>query len=130
MLGFPTMTTMLQGRRNRRREVRVTASSPFNPPSYQSRHAAKLSGYRRTITRLNRVAKNTERSDMSSTRSENRIAIYAELLSNLRQLSVVASLPSVSDSSTSACVSDDGLVLTVFHQGQNQSIVGHASGRG
>ncbi|KAL2212372.1 ubiquitin-conjugating enzyme E2C-binding protein [Sarocladium strictum] len=50
------------------------------------------------------------------------IAIYAELLSNLRQLSVVASLPSHSDGTTSASLSSDGLRLTVSHQGQTQEI--------
>lgn len=50
------------------------------------------------------------------------IAIYAELLSNLRQLSVVASLPSHSDGTTAASLSSDRLNLTVSHQGQTQEI--------
>ncbi|KAK0392565.1 hypothetical protein NLU13_2060 [Sarocladium strictum] len=59
---------------------------------------------------------------MSDKDSEQGLAVYAELLSNLRQLSVVASLPSLSDSTTSVFVSDDGLSLTVSHQEQSRML--------
>ncbi|KAL8693128.1 MAG: hypothetical protein Q9218_001980 [Villophora microphyllina] len=45
-------------------------------------------------------------------------SIYAELLVNIRRLTVVASLPSDSDSTTSVKLSPDGTVLTVLHEGQ------------
>ncbi|KAH8179793.1 HECT-like ubiquitin-conjugating enzyme (E2)-binding domain-containing protein [Sarocladium implicatum] len=51
------------------------------------------------------------------------ISVYAELLSNLRQLSVVASLPSPSDSTTSASISEDGSSLKVQHRGESQLLL-------
>lgn len=50
------------------------------------------------------------------------ISIYAELLSNIRQVSVVASLSSPPDSSTKAEISHEGRRLQVTHQGQTESI--------
>ncbi|RSM13330.1 hypothetical protein CEP52_001888 [Fusarium oligoseptatum] len=50
------------------------------------------------------------------------ISIYAELLSNIRQVSVVASLSSPPDSSTKAEISNEGRRLQVTHQGQTESI--------
>lgn len=50
------------------------------------------------------------------------ISIYAELLSNIRQVSVVASLSSPPDSSTKAEISNEGRRLEVTHQGQTESI--------
>lgn len=49
-------------------------------------------------------------------------AIYAELLSNIRQISVVASLSSPADSSTKAEISHEGRRLNVTHQDQTESI--------
>lgn len=43
--------------------------------------------------------------------------IYAELLSNIRQVSVVASLPTPSTLDTRATISDDGLRLNLLHNG-------------
>ncbi|KAH8737099.1 ubiquitin-conjugating enzyme E2-binding protein [Ilyonectria robusta] len=48
--------------------------------------------------------------------------IYAELLSNIRQVSVVVSLSSPADASTKAEVSQHGRQLQVAHQGQIESI--------
>lgn len=59
---------------------------------------------------------------MPTSASQDSITVYAELLSNLRQLSVVASLPSLSDASTSASLADNGSVLKVCHQGKTQAI--------
>ena len=56
----------------------------------------------------------------SAYRRSMNITVYSELLSNLRKLSIVASLPSPSDSTTSASISEDGSVLTVSHRGDCQ----------
>ncbi|KOS16896.1 Uncharacterized protein ESCO_004744 [Escovopsis weberi] len=45
-------------------------------------------------------------------------SIYAELLTNIRQVSVRASLPSPSDASTRAAVVDEGRRLQVHHRGE------------
>jgi hypothetical protein len=45
-----------------------------------------------------------------------RILVYAELLSNIRQVSVGCSLPSPCSTTTKASVSLDGMSLTVHHQ--------------
>lgn len=45
-----------------------------------------------------------------------KISLYAELLINIRQTTVVASLPSGSNSSTFVEISADRKVLTVFHE--------------
>ncbi|KAI2636922.1 ubiquitin-conjugating enzyme E2-binding protein [Hypomontagnella submonticulosa] len=50
------------------------------------------------------------------------ILIYAELLSNIRQVSVACSLHTPSSSGTRAVVSSDGLVLTIDHDGVETSI--------
>ncbi|KAI1379389.1 ubiquitin-conjugating enzyme E2-binding protein [Hypoxylon crocopeplum] len=55
------------------------------------------------------------------------ILIYAELLSNIRQVSVGCSLHTPSTSGTKATVSSDGRVLTVNHDGVETSI--HLPGR-
>ncbi|KAK9794571.1 putative Ubiquitin-conjugating enzyme E2C-binding protein [Seiridium cardinale] len=47
-----------------------------------------------------------------------RILIYAELLSNIRQISVGCSLPSACSSSTEANISPDGQRLTIRHEGE------------
>ncbi|KAF4984824.1 hypothetical protein FZEAL_52 [Fusarium zealandicum] len=54
--------------------------------------------------------------------SSKAISIYAELLSNIRNISVVASLSSAVDSSTKAEISQDGRHLTVTHQDQTENI--------
>jgi hypothetical protein len=51
-----------------------------------------------------------------------RIVLYSELLSNIRQVSVAASLPSPADQSTKAEVCDDGSRLRVHHQGQIETL--------
>ncbi|KAI2473050.1 ubiquitin-conjugating enzyme E2-binding protein [Annulohypoxylon bovei var. microspora] len=56
---------------------------------------------------------------MSSSHS---ILIYAELLSNIRQVSVGCSLPTPSQVATSAIVSSDGLVFTIHHDGVEASV--------
>lgn len=50
------------------------------------------------------------------------ISLYAELLSNIRQVSVVASLPSTSDASTKAELAVDGNAITISHQGLSQTL--------
>ncbi|KAI0387525.1 ubiquitin-conjugating enzyme E2-binding protein [Hypomontagnella monticulosa] len=50
------------------------------------------------------------------------ILIYAELLSNIRQVSVGCSLHTPSSSGTRAVVSSDGLVLTINHDGVETSV--------
>lgn len=54
--------------------------------------------------------------------SENAIIIYAELLTNLRQVTVKAVLPSVADSSTEAKVVGGGKALLVKHGEQVQEL--------
>ena len=54
--------------------------------------------------------------------SQSPATIYAELLSNIRQISVVASLSSPADSSTKADISNGGRQLNVTHQGHTESI--------
>ncbi|CEJ85793.1 hypothetical protein VHEMI03917 [[Torrubiella] hemipterigena] len=54
--------------------------------------------------------------------SENAIIIYAELLTNLRQVTVKAVLPSVADSSTEAKVVGGGKTLVVKHGEQVQEL--------
>lgn len=54
---------------------------------------------------------------------EESILIYAELLSNLRQVSVKASLTSPSDSTTNAEVSDDGSRIRVRHNGAVETLI-------
>ncbi|WXC55152.1 hypothetical protein SNK03_001123 [Fusarium graminearum] len=49
-------------------------------------------------------------------------AIYAELLSNIRQISVVASLSAPANPSTKAGISNGGRQLNVTHQGHMESI--------
>ncbi|KAI1841699.1 hypothetical protein JX265_006248 [Neoarthrinium moseri] len=51
-----------------------------------------------------------------------RILIYAELLSNIRQVSVGCSLPSPCSATTKADVSVDGLTLTIRHEDDQQSV--------
>lgn len=48
--------------------------------------------------------------------------MYAELLSNLRQLSIVATLPSASNGTTTASLSQDAAVITVEHEGERQQL--------
>ncbi|KAH9908733.1 ubiquitin-conjugating enzyme E2C-binding protein [Xylariomycetidae sp. FL2044] len=50
------------------------------------------------------------------------ILIYAELLSNIRQVSVACSLPTPSSDITRASVNSDGLRLTVTHDGLERSL--------
>ncbi|KAF4962668.1 hypothetical protein FSARC_9229 [Fusarium sarcochroum] len=54
--------------------------------------------------------------------SQTPTSIYAELLSNIRQISVVASLSTPADSSTKAEISHDGRQLNVTHQDRTESI--------
>ncbi|KAI1275165.1 ubiquitin-conjugating enzyme E2-binding protein [Xylaria sp. FL0933] len=51
-----------------------------------------------------------------------RILIYAELLSNIRQVSVGCSLPTPVSTDTQASVSADGQALTVTHCGSSQTL--------
>ncbi len=50
------------------------------------------------------------------------ISIYAELLENIRQVSVVATLKTLSDPSTKAWIDSDGTVIKVEHHGRAQSM--------
>lgn len=50
------------------------------------------------------------------------ILIYAELLSNIRQVSVGCSLQKESSSSTNAVVSSDGLTFSLSHDGVKRSV--------
>jgi ubiquitin-protein ligase E3 D len=50
------------------------------------------------------------------------ISLYAELLSNIRQVSLAATLPSPSDDSTEARVSSDGKQVVVRHHGKSQML--------
>ncbi|KAM4059757.1 HECT-like ubiquitin-conjugating enzyme (E2)-binding domain-containing protein [Hirsutella rhossiliensis] len=54
---------------------------------------------------------------MAAPKSATGISIYAELLPNIRQVSVGAALPSPSDATTSAEVVDEGRRLRISHQG-------------
>ncbi|KAI0597903.1 ubiquitin-conjugating enzyme E2-binding protein [Biscogniauxia sp. FL1348] len=54
--------------------------------------------------------------------SPHHVLIYAELLSNIRQISVGCTLPTPSSSTTKAVVSPDCLRLTVNHDGVERSI--------
>ncbi|KAI3332268.1 ubiquitin-conjugating enzyme E2C-binding protein [Xylariaceae sp. AK1471] len=54
--------------------------------------------------------------------SSQRILIYAELLSNIRQVSVGCTLPTPVSTTTRATVAADGKVLTVAHDGLSQSL--------
>ncbi|TGJ87478.1 hypothetical protein E0Z10_g1242 [Xylaria hypoxylon] len=51
-----------------------------------------------------------------------RILIYAELLSNIRQVSVGCTLPTPVSTATQATVSADGRALTIAHDGSNQTV--------
>ncbi|KAI1736540.1 ubiquitin-conjugating enzyme E2-binding protein [Xylaria scruposa] len=51
-----------------------------------------------------------------------RILIYAELLSNIRQVSVGCTLPTPVSAVTRATVSTDGRTLTVAHDGSNETV--------
>jgi hypothetical protein len=51
------------------------------------------------------------------------IRIYAELLSNIRQVSVAATLPTFSDPSTRAEIVEDGRVIRIQHQGQTEILI-------
>ena len=57
---------------------------------------------------------------MAAPKPDTGISIYAELLSNIRQVSVAVALPSPSDASTSAEVVDGGRRLRVRHQGHSE----------
>lgn len=59
---------------------------------------------------------------MMTTTSESTAIIYAELLSNIRQVSVVASLSCDLDSTTNAEVIDNGQVIRIHHQGHTQAL--------
>ncbi|RFU74002.1 ubiquitin-conjugating enzyme e2c-binding [Trichoderma arundinaceum] len=50
------------------------------------------------------------------------LSIYAELLSNIRQVSVRATLSSPSDATTKAEILDDGRRIQVHHQGESRSL--------
>ncbi|KAI0967646.1 ubiquitin-conjugating enzyme E2-binding protein [Xylaria arbuscula] len=54
--------------------------------------------------------------------SPQRILIYAELLSNIRQVSVGCALPTPVSTTTGATVSTDGRALTVTHDGSSETI--------
>lgn len=53
---------------------------------------------------------------------QSHIAIYAELLPNIKQVSVVVSLSSTADTGTTAEVINNGNTITVQHQGHTQSL--------
>lgn len=50
------------------------------------------------------------------------ITLYAELLSNIRQVSVVATLASASDAATKAQVVEGGTAIRIHHHGHTQSL--------
>ncbi|KAF4123413.1 Pfam:DUF2351 [Geosmithia morbida] len=50
------------------------------------------------------------------------ISIYAELLSNIRQVSVIASLPTASGPGTSAEIVENGTVVRISHGGHTESM--------
>ncbi|KAI0151764.1 ubiquitin-conjugating enzyme E2C-binding protein [Xylariaceae sp. FL1272] len=50
------------------------------------------------------------------------ILIYAELLSNIRQVSVACTLPSASSQNTEVCTDGNGSTLTITHHGSTQTI--------
>ncbi|KND89544.1 DNA repair protein rad8 [Tolypocladium ophioglossoides CBS 100239] len=59
---------------------------------------------------------------MAASKPNTSISIYAELLSNIRQVSAGVALPSPSDASTSAEVVDGGRRLRVRHQGHSEDL--------
>ncbi|KAL7912030.1 ubiquitin-conjugating enzyme E2-binding protein [Trichoderma velutinum] len=50
------------------------------------------------------------------------ISIYAELLSNIRQVSVRVTLPSPSDATTKAEILDDGRRIQIYHHGEVRAL--------
>lgn len=60
--------------------------------------------------------------DMTSPTKDDRISIYAELLSNIRQVSVAASLPSRPTSSTVAKILANGRRLCIEHDGRSETL--------
>lgn len=48
--------------------------------------------------------------------------LYAELLSNIRQVSVAAALPSSSDADTAANISSDGQLFILTHDGRSETL--------
>lgn len=59
---------------------------------------------------------------MAASKPNTGISVYAELLSNIRQVTVGVTLPSPSDASTSAEVVDGGRRLRVRHQGHSEDL--------
>lgn len=51
-----------------------------------------------------------------------RVLIYAELLSNIRQVSVGCTLPTPTSTGTRATIAPDGWSLTVVHDGLNETV--------
>lgn len=60
--------------------------------------------------------------DMTSATTDGRISIYAELLSNIRQVSVAASLPSPPTPSTVAKILANGRQLCIEHGGCSETL--------
>jgi ubiquitin-protein ligase E3 D len=54
---------------------------------------------------------------------EEEISVYGELLSHLRQVSVVVNLPTLTDSSTAAQLSQDSSTIRLHHRGQSKDLV-------
>lgn len=75
----------------------------------------------RTVTRTHLAPSRRHRLTTMPTPS-NGISIYAELLSNIRQVSVIASLASASGSGTTADVVENGTVIRVTHGGHTESM--------
>ena len=50
------------------------------------------------------------------------IAVYAELLSNIRQISLAATLPTPGDESTRAMIAADGFDFALSHRGQTRHL--------
>lgn len=64
----------------------------------------------------------TQANAMAASKPNTGISVYAELLSNIRQVTVGVTLPSPSDASTSAEVVDGGRRLRVRHQGHSEDL--------
>ncbi|PHH89157.1 hypothetical protein CDD83_6589 [Cordyceps sp. RAO-2017] len=59
---------------------------------------------------------------MAASTSAVSISMYAELLPNIRQVTVAATLPTPSDATTSADVVDGGRRIRLLHQGRSETL--------
>lgn len=95
----------------------------FNEPDTQFGRLVTRSLSPRSAKRTVRSNAPVESAAMSSWTGSDQIYIYAELLSNIRQVSVAVVLPSPSSTTTTAQIVDNGSQLSVEHNGQSETII-------